>query len=53
MRTYTEILRDVANACNNVFYTGYKDICAEVVEAATKIYIAEMQKENKYGSTKE
>ena len=50
MRTYTEILRDVVNACNNVFYAGYKNIFAEVVEAATKIYIAELQKESKYES---
>ena len=43
MRTYKEILNDVANACGNVFYNGYKDIHAELVEAATKIYIAELQ----------
>lgn len=43
MRTYKEILQEVANACGNVFYSGYKDICSNVVEAATKIYIAELQ----------
>lgn len=43
MRTFEEILKDVANSCNRVFYCGYKDNYAEVIEAATKIYIAEMQ----------
>ena len=43
MRTYKEILAEIANACNNVFYNGHKDIRADVVEAATKIYIAELQ----------
>lgn len=43
MRTYKEILAEIANACNNVFYYGHRDIRADVVEAATKIYIAELQ----------
>ena len=43
MRTYKEILSDVSNSCNKVFYTGDKDIKSEIVEAATKIYIAELQ----------
>ena len=46
MRTYQEILRDIANACNNVFTTGYKDIRPDVVKAATEIYIAELQTES-------
>lgn len=45
MRTFEEILRDIANSCNKVFYSGYKDIRPDVVSAATKIYIAEMQKD--------
>lgn len=43
MRTYKEILADVASACNSVFYNGYSKNYAEVIEAATKIYIAELQ----------
>ena len=43
MRTYEEILRDVASSCNKVFYNGYSKNYAEVIEAATKIYIAELQ----------
>lgn len=43
MRTYKEILAEVASACKNVFYNGHKDIRASVVEAATKIYITELQ----------
>ena len=46
MRTYAEILRDVARACDNVFTVGCRDIRAEVVRAATEIYIAELQKES-------
>lgn len=45
MRTFEEILRDITKACNHVFYSGYKNVCPEILEAATKIYIAEMQKE--------
>lgn len=41
MRTFEQILRDVANSCNMVLYAGYKNNYAEVIEAATKIYIAE------------
>ena len=43
MRTYQEILKEVARACNNVFTTGYRDIMADVVKAATEIYIAELK----------
>lgn len=45
MRTFEEILRDVARACNNVLSNGYKNNYADVIEAATKIYIAELQKD--------
>ena len=45
MRTFKEILRDVANSCDDVFYGGCNGIHASVVEAAAKIYVAELQKE--------
>lgn len=45
MRTFEEILRDVARACNVVLYNGYKNNYADVIEAATNIYIAELQKD--------
>jgi hypothetical protein len=45
MRTYKEILSDVSNSCDKVFYTGYKGVESNVVEAAAKIYIAELQLE--------
>lgn len=44
MRTFKEILRDVTNACDNVLYAGYKNNYKEVIECATRIYIAELQK---------
>lgn len=43
MRTYKEILNDVSSSCNSAFYTGYKNIESSIVEAAAKIYIAELQ----------
>lgn len=46
MRTFEEILRDVTRSCNSVLYNGYKNNYADVIEAATKIYIAELQKDN-------
>lgn len=46
MRTFEEILKDVANACTRVLYSGYKNNYAEVIEAATKIYIAQMKNDN-------
>ena len=46
MRTYQEILKDVARACDNVFAAGYRDIRAEVVKAATDIYITELHTES-------
>lgn len=48
MRTFEQILKDVTNACAKVLYSGYKNHYTEVIEAATKIYIAEMQKENEH-----
>lgn len=47
MRTFKDILRDVANACDSVLYAGHKDNHKEVIECATRIYIAEMQKGKK------
>ena len=44
MRTFKEILRDITSACDNVLYAGYKNNYKEVIECATRIYIAEMQK---------
>ena len=46
MRTFEEILRDVANSCVRVLYSGYKNNYAEVIEAATKIYIAQMKNDD-------
>lgn len=43
MRTFKEILRDITSACDNVLYTGYKGNYKEVIECATRIYIAELQ----------
>lgn len=43
MRTFEEILRDITRSCEHVLYAGYKDNYKEVIEAATKIYIAELQ----------
>lgn len=43
MRTFEAILRDVVNACSTVLYNGCKNNYKEVIEAATKIYIAELQ----------
>ena len=33
----------ITKACNTNFYTGVKDIHAEIVENATKIYIKQME----------
>ena len=44
MRTFKEILRDITSACDNVLYAGYKNNYKEVIECATRIYIAEMQR---------
>jgi hypothetical protein len=46
MRTFEEILDDIKGSCNRVLYSGYKNNYAEVIESATKIYIAELQAEN-------
>lgn len=43
MRTFKEILRDVASSCNEILCSGCKNNYADVIEAATKIYIAELQ----------
>lgn len=43
MRTFKEILRDITSACDNVLYAGYKGNYKEVIECATRIYIAELQ----------
>ena len=46
MRQFEDILRDVARACNNVLSNGYKNNYADVIEAAAKIYIAELETES-------
>lgn len=43
MRTYREILLDVAESCKHVFYNGYDDNYSDVIKAATDIYIAELR----------
>jgi hypothetical protein len=45
MKSYYEILKMVAYSCNDVFYNGHRDVKSEVLKSATKIYIAELQKE--------
>ena len=45
MRTYLEILRDISRSCNNVFLEGNAGIHADIVKAATEIYIVELQTE--------
>ncbi len=47
MRTFKEILRDITSACDNVLYAGYKGNYKEVIECATRIYIAELQQSKK------
>lgn len=44
MRTFEEILQDIVNSCNHVLYAGYKNNYKEVIEAATKIYLAELRR---------
>lgn len=39
MRTYREILLDVAESCKHVFYGGYSNNYSDVIKAATDIYI--------------
>ena len=39
-KSFEEILRMVASACNSIFYTGTKDT---ILECATQIYIAQMK----------
>ena len=48
MRTYKEILSDVVDSCYDVLFSGCKNNYAEVIEAATKIYIAELQMDRKF-----
>lgn len=43
MRTFEEILRDIAKSCDHVLYAGYKNNYKEVIESATKIYLAELR----------
>lgn len=43
MRTYKEILLDVARSCKEVMYHGYSDNYSDVIKAATDIYIAELE----------
>lgn len=43
MRTFREILDEAVRACDNVLYSGYRNNYKEVIECATRIYIAELQ----------
>lgn len=43
-KSFTEILSMVASACNREFYSGTKEIKEVVLECATQIYIAQMQR---------
>lgn len=55
MRKFKDILTEVTRACNDTFYSGYKNVAEEVLRSATQIYISEMQidyqkeKDNKLG----
>ena len=42
-KSFEEILRMVASACNSIFYTGTKDSKDTILECATQIYIAQMK----------
>lgn len=46
MKTFKEILVDVATSCSDVLNIPYEDIKREVIKSATEIYIAELQKED-------
>ena len=43
MKTYGEILLMIRKACDNCFSVEAKDIHAEIIESATKIYIKQME----------
>ena len=43
MRTFKEILREVTSACDSVLYSGCKVNYKEIIECATRIYLAEMR----------
>ena len=45
MRTFRQILDEVVRACDNVLYSGYRNNYKEVIECATRIYLAEMRNE--------
>lgn len=46
MRTFEAYLRDVANSCNTVLYSGYRNNYSDVIKAATEMYVAELQTES-------
>lgn len=46
MRTFKEILTDITRSCNSVLYAGCKNNYKEVIECATRIYIAELQSQS-------
>ena len=51
MRTYTEIMEDVTRACCKAFGiggAGVLDIQNYIIEAATKVYVAELCAEQIY-----
>ena len=43
MRTYEEILKELIHACAQNFYNGCHEVRKELIESATKIYIAELE----------
>ena len=43
MQTYSEILSMITKACDIYFNTGSKNLHAEIVESATKIYTKQME----------
>lgn len=47
MRSFQDILYMVTSACKKELYHGVSGIESTVVESATKIYIAQMTKEEK------
>lgn len=52
MRTYKEILSDVVDSCYDVMYSC-EDYYTEMIKAATKIYIAELQMDRSSSSVRE
>lgn len=45
MRTFEEILKDIKNSCSRVLYGSLNDVMPDIIKAATKIYIVELENE--------